>query len=197
MDGFQRRTVGFPTVCIYPQSWWCGWWTSPPWQERSVSRWVSLRQSQGNATRCSIGRFCSFPCSFSSSFYFALVVAAATDVAEWGVSFVPSREYLWILLERKMGTLWHVKLLRLYNIIYEMILFRISDCLTLLFVFFVWLQWMINFRIHMKILFTTNMKRWQKVGGAVEAHRKECFKRHRNIIETFRCVVFTLTSNNN
>jgi len=28
--------------------------------------------------------------------------------------------------------------------------------------------------------------KWQKVGGAVEAHRKECFKRHRNIIETFR-----------
>ena len=73
-----------------------------------------------------------------------------------------------------------------------MILFRISDCLTLLFVFFVWLQWMINFRIHMKILFTTNMKRWQKVGGAVEAHRKECFKRHRNIIETFRCVICNL-----
>ena len=44
----------------------------------------------------------------------------------------------------------------------------------------------------MKILFTTNMKRWQKVGGAVEAHRKECFKRHRNIIETFRCVIFNL-----
>ena len=73
-----------------------------------------------------------------------------------------------------------------------MILFRISDCLTLLLVFFVWLQWMINFRIHMKILFTTNMKRWQKVGGAVEAHRKECFKRHRNIIETFRCVICNL-----
>ena len=34
-------------------------------------------------------------------------------------------------------------------------------------------------------------KRWYRVGRAVENHRKECFKSHRNIIQSFRQVFCT------